>query len=130
MKKARLCLAVLLCAFFSLSLTLAPEAPAGSGGGEGVCEGDANGDGQTDVLDLIEVLINFGLECPEPPEPCDADVNGDGVVNVQDLIVVLINFGCGAAACIDNSNCDDGVPCTIDLCLGGSCFHIPIVACE
>ena len=129
MKKARLCLAVLLCAF-ALSLTLAPEAPAGSAGSEGACEGDVDGDGQVNILDLIEVLINFGLECPAPPEPCDADVNGDGVVEVGDIIVVLMNLGCGAAACIDDADCDDGNPCTIDLCLGGACFNIPIPGCE
>ncbi len=122
-------MAVLLYAF-ALSLTLAPEAPADSAGSEGACEGDANGDGEVNVPDLIEVLINFGLECPAPPEACDADVNGDGVVDVGDIIVVLMNLGCGAATCIDAADCEDGNPCTIDYCLGGVCFNIPIFGCE
>jgi hypothetical protein len=52
---------------------------------------DVNGDGAVNVLDLIELLLCFGL--PADP-PCDApDVNGDGTVNVLDLIEVLLDFG-------------------------------------
>ncbi len=127
MKSARLCLAALVCACFALSMTLGPT-PAAYAGDPPACPGDANGDGQTGIFDLIAVLMDFGQVCD--PDPCDTDLNDSGAVDVLDLIVVLLDLGCGAAACIDNSNCDDGDPCTIDLCLGGSCFHIPIVACE
>ncbi len=56
------------------------------------CLTDINGDGVTDVLDLIDLLLCFGL--PDTP-PCNTgqDVNGDGTVNVLDLIDLLLAFG-------------------------------------
>jgi hypothetical protein len=56
------------------------------------CLTDINGDGATDVLDLIELLLCFAQ--PATP-PCDTgqDVNGDGTVNVLDLIDLLLLFG-------------------------------------
>ncbi len=48
---------------------------------------DINGDAAVDVLDLIQVLLDFGTTGGP------ADVNQDGAVNVLDLMVVLINFG-------------------------------------
>ena len=56
------------------------------------CEAeDVNGDGNVNVLDLIDVLLCFGL--PAVPG-CEAeDVNGDGTVNVLDLIDLLLEFG-------------------------------------
>ncbi len=64
-------------------------------GNLGPCDGcpeDTNGDGVTNVLDLIDVLLCFGQ--PDTP-PCDTgqDVNGDGVTNVLDLIDLLLAFG-------------------------------------
>ena len=44
-----------------------------------------------DVLDLIELLLCFGL--PADPPCAAADVNGDSVINVLDLIALLIDFG-------------------------------------
>ncbi len=52
-----------------------------------VCPADINGDGSINVLDLIEVLIDFGT----PGGP--SDINDDGVTNVLDLIDVLLAFG-------------------------------------
>ena len=53
--------------------------------------GDVNGDGVVNVLDLIDLLLCFGL--PAVPE-CEAqDINGDGTVNVLDLIDLLLQFG-------------------------------------
>ncbi len=56
------------------------------------CPEDVNGDGTVNVLDLIDLLLCFGL--PDTP-PCDTgqDVNGDGTVNVLDLIDLLLAFG-------------------------------------
>ena len=52
---------------------------------------DVNGDGTTNVLDLIDLLLCFGL--PAVPG-CEAeDVNTDGTVNVLDLIELLLEFG-------------------------------------
>ena len=55
------------------------------------CPTDITGDGTTNVLDLIDLLLCFGL--PAVPG-CEAeDVNGDGSVNVLDLIDLLLAFG-------------------------------------
>ena len=63
---------------------------------EVTCPTDVNGDGVTNVLDLIDLLLCFGQ--PATP-PCDTgqDVNGDGSVNVLDLIDLLLEFGQGCA---------------------------------
>ena len=53
------------------------------------CPTDVNGDCTVNVLDLIDLLLMFGMECTCCPE----DVNGDGVVNVLDLIELLLDFG-------------------------------------
>ena len=56
-----------------------------------LCPTDINGDGATNVLDLIELLLCFGQ--PATP-PCDAaDINTDATVNVLDLIELLLAFG-------------------------------------
>ncbi len=55
------------------------------------CPEDVNGDGTVNVLDLIDLLLCFGL--PAVPD-CEAeDVNEDGTVNVLDLIDLLLEFG-------------------------------------
>ncbi len=55
------------------------------------CPQDINADGVVNVLDLIDLLLCFGL--PAVPG-CEAeDVNGDSSVNVLDLIDVLLVFG-------------------------------------
>ncbi len=44
----------------------APQ-PIGAGGGAGVpdpCPQDVNGDGSVNVLDLIDLLLEFGTPCP------------------------------------------------------------------
>jgi hypothetical protein len=58
---------------------------------EAACPSDINGDGTTNVLDLIDLLLCFGL--PAVPGCEDEDVNGDGSVNVLDLIDLLLEFG-------------------------------------
>ena len=59
------------------------------------CPTDVNGDGATNVLDLIDLLLCFG----QPAVPgCGAqDINEDGLVNLLDLIDLLLVFGtaCG-----------------------------------
>ena len=63
------------------------------------CPSDVNRDCVVNVLDLIDLLLCFGL--PDDP-PCDTgqDINGDGTVNVLDLIDLLLDFGtnCSCAA--------------------------------
>ena len=41
---------------------------------------DVNGDGQVNILDLVQVANNFGQSAPDP--------NGDGKVNILDLVFV------------------------------------------
>ena len=55
------------------------------------CPTDINGDGTTNVLDLVDLLLCFG----SPAVPgCEAeDVNNDNSVNVLDLIELLLEFG-------------------------------------
>ena len=58
------------------------------------CEGDANGDGTVDPLDLGYVLARFGCPVGTGDPDCDAaDVNGDGDVNPLDSGFVLARFG-------------------------------------
>ncbi len=56
-----------------------------------LCLSDVNGDGVTNVLDLIELLLCFGQ--PAVPACESEDVNLDGTVNVLDLIDLLLAFG-------------------------------------
>ncbi|MHC4447231.1 MAG: DNRLRE domain-containing protein [Planctomycetota bacterium] len=55
------------------------------------CPEDVNGDGDVNVLDLIDLLLCFGL--PAVPGCESEDVNTDGTVNVLDLIDLLLVFG-------------------------------------
>ena len=67
----------------TLTITCVPDALP--------CPEDVNGDGDINVLDLIDLLLCFGL--PAVPG-CEAeDVNDDGSVNVLDLIDLLLLFG-------------------------------------
>ena len=56
------------------------------------CVGDTDDDGATNVNDLIDLLLCFGL--PGTGTCAEEDINGDGVVNVLDLIDLLLDFGC------------------------------------
>jgi hypothetical protein len=51
------------------------------------CLGDNTGDGFVDVLDLINVIIQWGSANP------DVDGNDDGIVDVLDLVDVILNWG-------------------------------------
>ena len=48
---------------------------------------DVNGDSVVNVLDLVLVAGDFGVE-----NPSHTDVNGDGVVNILDLVIVANAF--------------------------------------
>jgi len=54
---------------------------------ENQCPGDANGDGVSDVDDILAIIGNFGGGSGP------ADVNNDGIVNVDDLLQVISWFG-------------------------------------
>ena len=53
-----------------------------------VVPGDANGDGQVNVDDLLIVISSWG-----PCQGCAADFNLDGSVGVDDLLILLANWG-------------------------------------
>ena len=55
---------------------------------EPVLPGDANGDGQVNVDDLLIVISSWG-----PCQGCTADFNLDGMVGVDDLLTLLANWG-------------------------------------
>ena len=57
----------------------------------GVCVGDLDGDGDTDLADLGILLADFG--CPQPG-PCVGDLDGDGDTDLADLGILLADFGC------------------------------------
>ena len=52
---------------------------------------DVNGDGVVNILDLVFVANNLGLEVVEGTES-NADVNGDNAVNILDLVAVAADF--------------------------------------
>lgn len=51
------------------------------------CDGDTNGDGVVNFVDLNAILGSFGTNDPK------ADLDGNGVVDFADLNMVLTNFG-------------------------------------
>ncbi len=55
-------------------------------------DGDVNGDGQIDVLDIVAIVgYIIGASIPTDSEASAADYNGDGEMNVLD-VVAMINF--------------------------------------
>jgi hypothetical protein len=54
--------------------------------------GDTNGDGVTNVDDLINIILRWGM-CPAAPVFCPCDLTGDGRVDVDDLIAVILEWG-------------------------------------
>jgi hypothetical protein len=101
--------------------------PAVAGDGAG-CDGDTNGDGQVNVEDILEVVLNFGADCTKTP--CAGDVDDSGMIDVHDLLTVVLNFGpCDAPICGTSADCDDGDDCTLDLCINGSCVNLALPNC-
>lgn len=53
-----------------------------------LCEGDTNGDGVVNVVDLLGVVGNWG-DC----DGCEFDIDGNGVVDVTDVLLIVGNWG-------------------------------------
>ena len=51
-------------------------------------QGDLNGDGLVDVIDLLIVVADWG-NCNGT---CDSDLNNDGTVDVLDLLILIANW--------------------------------------
>ncbi|MEE2906733.1 MAG: hypothetical protein VX527_02770 [Planctomycetota bacterium] len=60
-------------------------------GGGNDCPSDVNGDGTTNVDDLLQLLGEFGTDCTV--EECTCDVDGSGAVDVNDLLSMLGFYG-------------------------------------
>ena len=56
---------------------------------EYLLEGDINGDNAISVIDLLEILSDFGCVT----QPCSGDISGDGVTGTNDLLLILSAFG-------------------------------------
>jgi hypothetical protein len=52
------------------------------------CVGDVNGDGVTDISDLLDLLAAYGTTDPT------YDLEPDGIVDVSDLLLLLGDYGC------------------------------------
>jgi hypothetical protein len=54
------------------------------------CQGDADGDGVVNVVDVLAVLGAWG---PCPGAACAADFDGNGLIDVLDFLAILQNWG-------------------------------------
>lgn len=70
--------------------------------------------------------IRFGFEFDSGEGESGALQNGYGGVRIDN---VALNMVCGNAPCSGASECDDGDPCTEDVCQGGSCKNLPQESC-
>jgi hypothetical protein len=61
--------------------------------GETPCEGDLDGDGDTDQSDLGILLADWG--CDDPANGCAGDLNADDKTDQSDLGILLADWGCG-----------------------------------
>ena len=48
--------------------------------------GDCNGDGSVNVVDLLQLIADYG-------NASDCDWNGDGIATVEDILVLLAGWG-------------------------------------
>lgn len=53
-------------------------------------DGDADANGEVDVMDLVSVILAWG-DCADA-NACGADLTRDGSVDVADLVEVVLNF--------------------------------------
>ncbi|MAV59185.1 MAG: hypothetical protein CMG07_04450 [Candidatus Marinimicrobia bacterium] len=70
------------------NLMLRVSLDAGEGGGSDDCIiGDANGDSNVDVLDIV-VIVNYILTGADTDE-CASDTNGDSSIDVLDIVTIV-----------------------------------------
>ena len=96
------------------------------------CPGDLDGDYVVSTSDLLIFLSQFGAVCDNTG--CD-DADGDGVCDDEDNCPFVANadqvdvnangIGDACDGCLSNEDCDDGDPCTIDICVNGTCANTP-----
>jgi len=56
-------------------------------------EGDVNGDGQVNIVDIAQVAVAFGTKPGDPKWSPNADINNDNVTNILDISTVAVHFG-------------------------------------
>lgn len=56
-------------------------------------QGDLNGDGRVDGMDLVQLALHFGSVQGEAAYSATADLNADGRVDGLDLAILAANFG-------------------------------------
>lgn len=59
------------------------------------CNGDTDGDGDVDIVDLNRYIDGFGACVGDDNYSREADEDGNGCIGVHDLSSVLIHFGAG-----------------------------------
>jgi hypothetical protein len=62
---------------------------ASSAAASAACPSDVNGDGATDIDDLVAVVLDWGTDGAAN----GTDVNGDGVVDVDDVVDLILAWG-------------------------------------
>jgi hypothetical protein len=80
--------------------------------------GDATGDGQCNVFDLMRLKLAVGGTYPNAPYDCRADFTHDGNVNVFDLMTLKLNVGTnwGFTCASEGYNPDDCGNCGAGAC--------------
>ena len=58
------------------------------------CAGDVDGDGDTDLGDLADLLAAYGASEGDPEYNSGADFDASGVVDLTDLGYLLADYGC------------------------------------
>ncbi|MEE2907336.1 MAG: hypothetical protein VX527_05825 [Planctomycetota bacterium] len=54
------------------------------------CVGDVNGNGSTEVNDLLAVLAVYGNTCTD----CSEDIDDNGLIDVNDILALLADWNC------------------------------------
>ncbi|GMU83000.1 MAG: hypothetical protein AMXMBFR47_28710 [Planctomycetota bacterium] len=75
------------------------DGSAADADGDGVldaceCVGDVDGNNQTDLSDLSQLLAGFGACTGDPAYNAAADLNASGCVDLGDLSLLLSGYGC------------------------------------
>ena len=93
---------------------------------DGQADGDANGDGAVNVLDVVSI-VNYILAGGDGLDDCGAavsDYNGDGAVNVLDVVAIVNMILAGGGRTADATNATmiqtvNGVDISADGYIGG-----------
>jgi hypothetical protein len=68
-----------------------PDQDQNGNGQPDSCDADIDGDGEVGTLDLVQIILNWGI-CDRGKD-CPADVTSNGFVDAEDLIFIVLNWG-------------------------------------